>query len=110
MELVKSSVRENLFFRFLENLLKSVKTFNAQTEVSTDAFRQKFSQVYFNLKGKTNTDVKNIDICLEIFHFSTFYFMRYAQVKNQEAVKMFAYEYEKYKTLPTFQEKIKIQW
>ena len=41
---------------------------------------------------------------------STFYFLRYAQVKNQKAIKMFAYEEEKHKMLPTFQEKIKFQW
>ena len=34
--------------------------------------------------------------------------MRYAQVKNQKAIKMFAYEYEKIQ--PIFQEKIKLQW
>ena len=32
------------------------------------------------------------------------------QVKNQKAVKMFAYEYKKDKILRTFQEKIKLQW
>ena len=49
-------------------------------------------------------------MCLEIFYFSTFYVMRYAQVKNQKAVKMFAFGYKKHKILPTFQEKIKLQW
>ena len=49
-------------------------------------------------------------IYLEIFHLSTFYFLRYAQVKNQKGAKMFAYEYEKHKILPTFQEKVKLQW
>ena len=39
-----------------------------------------------------------------------FYFLRYAQVKNQKAVKIVAYEYEKYKMLPTFHEKVKLQW
>ena len=36
--------------------------------------------------------------------------MRYAQVKNQKAIKMFAYEYEKHKIQPIFREKIKLQW
>ena len=34
------------------------------------------------------------------------HFLRYAMVKNQKAVKIFAYEYEKHKILPTFQERI----
>ena len=77
----------------------------------TDAFRQKYSLVYFNIKGETDADVKICPyICLEIFHFSTFYFLRYAQVKNKKAVKMFTYKYEKHKILPTFQEKVKRQW
>ena len=66
-------------------------------------FPQKYSLVYFNLKGKTDADVKTCPyICLEIFHFSTFYFLRYAHVKNQKAVKTFAYEYGKDRILPTF--------
>ena len=38
------------------------------------------------------------------------HFLRHAQVKNQKPVKMFAYKYEKHKILPTFSEKIKLQW
>ena len=37
------------------------------------------------------------------------HFLRYAQTKNQKVVKMFGYEYEKHKILPTFQGKIKLR-
>ena len=37
---------------------------------------------------------ESVSLCLEIFHFSTFYFLRYGQVKNQKGVKMFVYKYE----------------
>ena len=67
--------------------------------------------VYFNLKGKTDVDVKICRyICLEIFHFSTFYFLRYTQVKSQKCVKMLVYKSEKHKIIPSFQEKVKLQW
>ena len=38
-----------------------------------------------------------------------FYFLRYAEVKSQKGPKMFAFEYEKHKIPPTFQEKVKLQ-
>ena len=70
-----------------------------------------YSLVYFNLKGKTDADVKICPyICIEIFHFNTFNFLRYAQVKNQKTVKILDHEYETHKILPTFQEKVKLQW
>ena len=81
-----------------------------QTERSQQ-LRLRYSIVYLNLKGKTDADVNTCRYnCLGIFHLSTFYFLRYAQVKNQKGVKMFLYKYGKHKILPNFQEKVKIQW
>ena len=66
--------------------------------------------VYSNVKGKTDADVNICRYnCLGIFHLSTIYFLRYAQVKNQKDVKMFVYKYGKHKLLFNFQEKVKIQ-
>ena len=49
-------------------------------------------------------------IFLEVFHFSTLYFLRCTHVKNEKFVKMIVYKYEKHKVLPTFQEKVNLQW
>ena len=38
------------------------------------------------------------DLPFEIWLRFAFYFLRYAQVKNQKAVNMFAYEFEKQDT------------
>ena len=43
-------------------------------------------------------------MCLDIFHFSTFYFLRYAQVKNQKGAKKFIDDYENKKSA------VKLRW